>query len=94
MEDKTANSREHENRTGAAPAKGPKRANRRKTARLQAVSRCEATVFRGKGGAAEPLSAVFLQKNQREPREARADVELVMGLEPATCSLRMSCSTN
>ena len=48
------------------------------------------TVFRGKGGAAELLSADFYAiKNRRESCEARADVELVMGLEPATCSLRI-----
>ena len=34
------------------------------------------------------------RKEKSEWSEVHSDVELVMGLEPAACSLRMSCSTN
>ena len=39
-------------------------------------------------------AGMFLDTKTRQTQKACRDVELVMGLEPATYALRMRCSTN
>ena len=47
-----------------------------------------------KGGAAAWVRSDFLQKKQSKRYIACSDVELVIGLEPTTCWLQISCSAN
>ena len=50
--------------------------------------------FCDKGGAAAWVRSDFLQKNQSKRYIACSNVELVIGLEPTTCWLQISCSAN
>ena len=50
--------------------------------------------LREKGGTVQRVIDFFYFIKKIGTSETCSDVELVMGLEPAACSLRMSCSTN